>query len=254
MKTLFEVFIIDDNKSSIDSLRMSLEGRKQFFVSGFSESATEGRKRLFLKRPDLLFLDIELRECSGFEFLDSIKDQLCWPMQVVFYTAYDKYMLQALRASAFDYLLKPFSEKELDQILSRFLDDPFKKQMWLNKLDLVSNTINTDKTFMIPVARGHQFIKMSQICFFEYRKSDRCWFLNTSDGSSIKLKHEIKAVNILKLVSNCMRISQTHIVNPEYLSRYDGVMCYLSPPHFSDKGFPVSRDCCKNLRNRFVEM
>ena len=58
--------------------------------------------------PDLLFLDVELPDTLGLNLLSEIREDILWDMKVVFYTSYDKYLLQALRESAFDFLLKPF--------------------------------------------------------------------------------------------------------------------------------------------------
>ena len=60
-------------------------------------------------------------DMTGMELLEDIRDDVSWNMRVVFYTAYDKYMIQAIRESAFDYLLKPFEEQELKDILARFV-------------------------------------------------------------------------------------------------------------------------------------
>ena len=71
-------------------------------------------------QPDLLFLDVEMPDMTGLELLQEIRDYVSWNMRVVFYTAYDKYMIQAIREAAFDYLLKPFDERDLKEILTRF--------------------------------------------------------------------------------------------------------------------------------------
>ena len=78
-------------------------------------------------RPDILFLDVELPDMKGIELLEQINSCVTWNMQVIFYTAYDKYMINAIRESAFDYLLKPIDRKELECIITRFLkkmDEP----------------------------------------------------------------------------------------------------------------------------------
>lgn len=59
-------------------------------------------------------------DMTGLELLQEIRDYVSWNMRVVFYTAYDKYMIQAIREAAFDYLLKPFDEQDLKEILTRF--------------------------------------------------------------------------------------------------------------------------------------
>ena len=57
---------------------------------------------------------------TGVELLTGDTHYVSWNMRVVFYTAYDKYMIQAIREAAFDYLLKPFDERDLKEILTRF--------------------------------------------------------------------------------------------------------------------------------------
>lgn len=79
-------------------------------------------------RPDILFLDVELPDMKGIELLEQINSCITWNMQVIFYTAYDKYMINAIRESAFDYLLKPIDRKELECIITRFL------KRWTNRL------------------------------------------------------------------------------------------------------------------------
>lgn len=59
---------------------------------------------------------------TGMELLQEIRGSVSWNMRIVFYTAYDKYMVQAIREAAFDYLLKPFEEQEFRDILARFVE------------------------------------------------------------------------------------------------------------------------------------
>ena len=71
-------------------------------------------------RPDLLFLDVELPDVLGLNLLSEMRDEVLWDMKVVFYTSYDKYLLQALRESAFDFLLKPFETGDLRVVIERY--------------------------------------------------------------------------------------------------------------------------------------
>lgn len=58
---------------------------------------------------------------KGMELLEQLRGAITWNMQIVFYTAYDKYMIYAIRGAAFDYLLKPIDKKELEGIIDRFM-------------------------------------------------------------------------------------------------------------------------------------
>lgn len=81
-----------------------------------------GKKLIFKTMPDLVFLDVELPDMQGPELLNLVRNEITWNMQVVFYTAYNKYMLDAIRESAFDYLLKPIDKSELSNMMKRFIE------------------------------------------------------------------------------------------------------------------------------------
>lgn len=117
----FRVVIVDDDDVSLENLDFSLRKDTRFQVEGVARNGKQGKKVITKVRPDLLFLDVEMPDMTGMELLQDIRDSISWNMKVVFYTAYDKYMIQAIRESAFDYLLKPFEEQDLQDILERFV-------------------------------------------------------------------------------------------------------------------------------------
>ena len=115
----YKVVIIDDERSASDALRRELEPYREFEIKGIASSGAKGKKMIMELHPDLLFLDVELPDILGLNLLSEIKDDVLWDMKVVFYTSYDKYLLQALRESAFDFLLKPFSAEDLKVVIDR---------------------------------------------------------------------------------------------------------------------------------------
>jgi two-component system LytT family response regulator len=68
-------------------------------------------------RPDLVFLDVQMPECDGFDVLEMLGQEM--PPAVVFVTAYDHYALRAFEAGALDYLLKPFDDARFERALER---------------------------------------------------------------------------------------------------------------------------------------
>jgi two-component system LytT family response regulator len=68
-------------------------------------------------KPDLVFLDVQMPECDGFDVLELLGKDL--PPAIVFVTAYDQYALRAFEAGALDYLLKPFDNARFDRALER---------------------------------------------------------------------------------------------------------------------------------------
>ena len=104
----YKVVIVDDERTAIDALRRELGAYQEFEIKGTANNGAKGKKMIMELRPDLLFLDVELPDVLGLNLLSEMRDEVLWDMKVVFYTSYDKYLLQALRESAFDFLLKPF--------------------------------------------------------------------------------------------------------------------------------------------------
>ena len=105
----YSVVIVDDDDVSLENLSFELGKDDRFSVDGIAHNGKQGRKIITKIQPELLFLDVEMPDMTGMELLQEIRDSISWNMRVVFYTAYDKYMIQAIRESAFDYLAKKCS-------------------------------------------------------------------------------------------------------------------------------------------------
>jgi two-component system, LytTR family, response regulator len=84
---------------------------------GSGREAIEQTKRL---KPDLMFLDVQMPECGGFDVLEMLGGNM--PPTVIFVTAYDTYALRAFEAGALDYLLKPFDDARFERALKRAKD------------------------------------------------------------------------------------------------------------------------------------
>jgi two-component system, LytTR family, response regulator len=80
-------------------------------------SGAEALREIRKKRPELVFLDVQMPECDGFDVLEQLGTDL--PPALVFVTAYDQYALQAFEAGALDYLLKPYNNARFERALRR---------------------------------------------------------------------------------------------------------------------------------------
>ena len=122
-KKLTRAFIVDDSHDAVELLRRMLESNYSVEVVGTAFDAEEAAAKIVNTDPDLIFLDVELPTMSGLEFCTMIRNELKPETKVVFYTGHDKYMLEAIRRQAFDYLLKPPTEQELSQIMTRYYEN-----------------------------------------------------------------------------------------------------------------------------------
>src|ERR1700753_2021694 len=109
--------LIDDEKNNIDNLRELLQAWcPQVIIAGMGANAAEGKAAILRHRPDVVFLDIQMPQKSGFDLL---KDLDFYDFEVIFVTAHDQYGIQAMRFSALDYLLKPIDITELQSAVER---------------------------------------------------------------------------------------------------------------------------------------
>lgn len=106
----YTAFIVDDNPAALETLANDLRQQPEFAEVYTFASYAEATLPLLEKQPDVLFLDVEVPGKTGLEFLDSIRSKVTFTFKVVFYTGFSDYMIDAIRQSAFDYLLKPYKQ------------------------------------------------------------------------------------------------------------------------------------------------
>lgn len=108
--------IIDDERHARDELARLLKAFPEIHLVGEAANARDARESIRSLTPDLIFLDIQMPEETGFELLDSLGENC---PRIIFTTAYDAYALRAFEFGAVDYLLKPIAPKRLAMALLR---------------------------------------------------------------------------------------------------------------------------------------
>jgi len=109
--------IVDDEPLARSNLRVLLGCHREIDIVGECGSGVDAPRLIRDAKPDLLFLDVQMPECDGFEVLERLGMDL--PPAIIFVTAYDQYALKAFEAGALDYLLKPFDTARFDLALER---------------------------------------------------------------------------------------------------------------------------------------
>ena len=244
------VVIVDDDELSLENLSLALEQDERFSLEGVAHNGKQGSKLIEKIQPDLLFLDVELPDMTGMELLQEMRDTtLSWAMRVVFYTAYDKYMIQAIREAAFDYLLKPFEEQDLKNILERFISQ-------------VCHVRQANLPEKYPAAGGQTFIvftptndmralRPSEIGFFRYCSARKQWEVILNNQPPLALRRGMTAEQIIQYSSCFVQIHQSYIINIDYLMIIKESKCVLYPPFDRVTELVVSRKYKKELQERF---
>lgn len=164
-----KALIIDDESRASDILQMMIER----FVPEIDRvwicnDARQAASMIHNKKPDLVFLDIRMPYMDGFEVLNQIRDRR---FKIIFTTAYHEYTLQAIRFSAFDYLLKPVDMQELIAAVRRYLSSrdelAFQPEQLQNILTNLQTSTAGQFKLAIPTKEGIHFYLPSEIVRFE---------------------------------------------------------------------------------------
>jgi two-component system LytT family response regulator len=208
------ILIVDDEPEARDLLTMLLEPMKGIQIAGYAENVDQAKERVEETDPDLILLDIQMPKKSGFELVDSLR-YAKREVGYIFVTAYDKYAIKAMRASAIDYLLKPVDPELLKDAIWRFRET--RHQQVLNeRLDHMLNDLGIGHRIKVNTRTGFLVLDPKEIV---------CC---TADGNYTEIflisgRSEIISSNLgsveKKLSGNgFFRISRSGLINLDYLS------------------------------------
>jgi two-component system, LytTR family, response regulator len=111
------VAVVDDEPLARANLKVLLKRDPEVILVSECASGVEALREIPRKKPQIVFLDVQMPECDGFDVLEKLGTHL--PRALVFVTAYDQYALRAFEAGALDYLLKPFDDLRFERALRR---------------------------------------------------------------------------------------------------------------------------------------
>lgn len=276
MQDKIKVVIVDDEPQSIHKLQDDLATLVDFEVIATSSSAVSAKNLVMSMQPDVLFLDVEMPGQTGLEVLQSLREEMPMELIVVFYSAFDKYMIEALRVAAFDFLLKPYQQEELELIVGRIRQKmkdgkdgdekessaapdssscPSASAMASQKtLELagVNGLLPTSaKRLAIQTISGLLMLKPDDVFSCIFDEDTHLWQLKLSNGQIYKLKKQATAKTILSMSPSLAQVRQDCIINLDYLLCIENytLRCIFSPP-FDQEEITVSRRCYKAVKDQ----
>lgn len=234
-----KAIIIDDEAHARQTIRMIVESRfSELEILGEAGSVAEGLDRISILQPDLLFLDIDLPDGTGFDLLGRINYR---KLKVIFITAYQEFALQAIKFSAYDYILKPVNPLELFQTLRKVLDEQaeaIENEMQFKAI--LSNLQNSDNALKKIVLKTAEMVFVKEVSEIIRCESDNVYttFFDTK-GKKILVSKSIKSFEEMLEGQGFMRVHQSHLINLNHINCYDkqeGGMLIMS----DDSRVPVS--------------
>lgn len=219
--------IIDDDRNVREALEFMLaENCPEIRICGSASSAAEGREILHKEKIDFIFLDISMPNESGFDFLHTIPRE---NYGIIFVTAFEDYAIQAFKANAVDYLLKPVDTEELKAAVEKAIQYHELRKMKANVRSVYNESLdNLDKQFQsqakqvekITIAEqfGFRIVKVADLMYLE--ADNNYTILHLSGLDKIVATRSMAEFEHILEDSMFFRIHKSTIINLNYLKAY----------------------------------
>lgn len=216
---MIKAIIVDDEQRSRETLNGLIDRYcPEVFVIAQATGCKDGIEKTKKFDPDIVFLDIQMPDGSGFNFLEAFDK---FNFEVIFTTAHDQYAIMAIKYSALDYLLKPVDPDELKIAINTFLQKKDKGQINKNikvLLDNIKSPQNDAKKIILSTSEGMHIVNTDDIIRCE---SDdyytNFFFLN---GTSLLISKTLKQNEAMLSDFNFIRPHKSHLVNIKYIKSY----------------------------------
>lgn len=216
----WKAVIIDDELNNIENLSLLLqEYCPTVEVTGSAINAAKGKEIIVALLPDIVFLDIQMPEESGFDLLQSL-DSI--DFEVIFVTAFDKYGIQAVKFSAVDYLLKPVNIEELKKAVDKTaarLQVKRENEHIRNLLQYIKQPAPAgDHKLALPGARETRFVFVKDILYCKSDNAYTTFFLLNKE--KIIVSKSIREYEELLYPYGIIRTHQSYLVNKHFVESF----------------------------------
>jgi len=218
MNETLATLIVDDEPDAVNFIRSIIaEYCPKLQVVGTAGSSGEGAEAIRRMNPDLLFLDVEMPNGSGFDLLSQFPEK---SFDVIFITAFNHYAIQAIKFSAVDYILKPINITEfiqaVDKVFEKRNDATDRNGRYNTLLENIRRSPPT--RLAIPASDGLEFLSTEEIIRIEADRS-YCWFFLTG-GRKVLVSKNLKEFQELLNNRNFFRPHNSHLINLEHVKKY----------------------------------
>jgi two-component system LytT family response regulator len=211
--------LVIDNEPEIRNvlLQMLQQWNNDQHLIAEAEGVKSGFKKINEWQPDIVLLDVEMDDGTGFDLLQQIFQP---KFQLIFTTAHNKYAVQAFKFSAIDYLLKPIDPIELQAALQKALDN-ISSTILQNQLQVLMQQLNnkteTDKQIVLKDIDRTYFVKIKDILFCEAEGAYTKFYLQTNE--EILVSKNLRFYE--ELLTGFIRTHHSCLVNPAKIKMYD---------------------------------
>jgi len=212
-----KAIIVEDEKAAAEVLYFMINRvAKDMEIISIEKNVNDAFYAIKKHSPDLVFLDIKLRDKSAFDLLEKFEDI---PFKIIFTTAYNDFAIKAFKYAAMDYLLKPINPIELKNAINRvrkYLNQDIQYQKMLTTLKHFLK--NQNKNIILNTYKGKIIINKDDIIRLE---ADGAYTLFVLKNKNLVLSRNLKYYEKMLEDYHFLRTHQSHLVNLKYMVSID---------------------------------
>ncbi|UKN00492.1 LytTR family DNA-binding domain-containing protein [Paracrocinitomix mangrovi] len=209
---MIKAVIIDDIPEAITVLKSDLENYcVNIEVVGSAEGVVSGAKLIKEVQPDLVFLDIQMQDGSGFDLLEILPEK---NFKLIFTTASDEYAVKAFKFSAVDYLLKPIDPDELMDAVSKIEN----QNQAADRIDLLKENFNQPKRIALNTLEKIHIVNVNEILRCESNINYTMFYF--TDDTKLLVTKTLKEFDKLLGDHGFIRVHQSHLINTAFIKEF----------------------------------
>ena len=209
--------LVDDMPQALEMLQNDISNNHpNIQIIGIASSVVEAAKLLRKKQPDILFLDIMLGDGTGFDVLEIFPDL---SSKIIFVTASDQFAIKAFKFAAIDYVLKPYSNKDLDDAINKALAhiQPKKEQLSLLQ-ESITKPNRQPENISLHTLDKIMVVAIKEIIRCKSDNNYTTFFFE--NGTKIMVTKTLKYFSDLLKDNHFLRVHQSHLINIKYIKEF----------------------------------
>lgn len=212
---MYKVVIVDDEASGRNVVRHNLKRfDKDLSVIAEADSVKSGIEVIEALKPDIVFLDVQMQDGTGFDLLLNVRER---GFKVIFVTSFDNFAIKAIKYNAADYLLKPIEPDLFQEAVERVFEILENRQPAVS-VEQFNNNYNKFDRIGLPMSDCVRFISVESILYCSADGNYTRFFF--VDGSNCLVCRNMKYYEDILPQSLFIRIHRSFIINIHYVEKY----------------------------------
>ena len=244
----YKTIIIDDMPENVDQIKRLTQKDERFEVVATANNGANGLKEIAAHNPELVLLDVEMPVMGGIDMVMALKEFPALDPIIVFVTMYDKYAIQAIRNSAFDYILKTNLEEFLPQALHKFAMEKASRKLLLGQqIEALANNLESNKQIVISTPTSDYFIRPAEIVYI-VRCENASSNIIMQNGRNISTGQSLILLEGLLPKNDFYRLDRKHLINIKQIDEIIKENFIAGRRFIKMKGLPTNKKLLIPLR------